>query len=111
MAIDTKAIKEHIRGILIALGDDPDREGLKDTPDRVARMYNEASHCCKVFSVNQHIIAVGNAIKTQMLIMSDICLPAHAEGKISQCLPHTHTSCSVDYPPLSLHGISSDTAP
>lgn len=41
MAIDTQAIKEHIRGILIALGDDPDREGLKDTPDRVARMYNE----------------------------------------------------------------------
>ena len=39
MAIDTQAIKEHIRGILIALGDDPDREGLKDTPDRVARMY------------------------------------------------------------------------
>ena len=49
-------------------------------------MYNEASHCCKVFSVNQHIIAVGNTIKSQMLIMSDICLPAHAEGKISQCL-------------------------
>ena len=41
MAIDTQAIKEHIRGILIALGDDPDREGLKDTPDRVARMYQE----------------------------------------------------------------------
>lgn len=41
MAIDTEAIKEHIRGILIALGDNPDREGLKDTPDRVARMYEE----------------------------------------------------------------------
>ena len=41
MAIDTQAIKEHIRGILIALGDDPDRDGLKDTPDRVARMYQE----------------------------------------------------------------------
>lgn len=39
--IDTQAIKEHIRGILIALGDDPDREGLKDTPERVARMYEE----------------------------------------------------------------------
>ena len=39
--IDTKAIEEHIRGILIALGDDPDREGLKDTPQRVARMYTE----------------------------------------------------------------------
>lgn len=41
MAIDTNAIKEHIRGILAALGDDPDREGLKDTPERVARMYEE----------------------------------------------------------------------
>ena len=41
MAIDKEAIREHIRGILIALGDDPDREGLKETPDRVARMYEE----------------------------------------------------------------------
>lgn len=41
MAIDTKAIKEHIRGILIALGEDPNREGLIETPERVARMYAE----------------------------------------------------------------------
>lgn len=39
--IDTKAIEEHIRGILVALGDNPDREGLKDTPKRVASMYAE----------------------------------------------------------------------
>ncbi len=41
MAIDSEAIKEHIRGILIALGENPDREGLKDTPERVAKMYQE----------------------------------------------------------------------
>ena len=41
MAIDTEAIKYHIRGILEALGDDPDREGLIDTPERVARMYEK----------------------------------------------------------------------
>ncbi|MDE6624924.1 MAG: GTP cyclohydrolase I FolE [Lachnospiraceae bacterium] len=41
MAVNQEAIKEHIRGILEALGDDPDREGLKDTPERVARMYAE----------------------------------------------------------------------
>jgi GTP cyclohydrolase I len=41
MAIDKDKIREHVRGILEALGDDPDREGLKDTPDRVARMYEE----------------------------------------------------------------------
>lgn len=39
--IDTKAIEEHIRGILIALGDNPDREGLVETPKRVAKMYQE----------------------------------------------------------------------
>lgn len=41
MAIDSEAIKKHVRGIIQALGEDPDREGLKDTPDRVARMYQE----------------------------------------------------------------------
>ena len=39
--IDTNAIEEHIRGILVALGDDPEREGLQDTPKRVANMYKE----------------------------------------------------------------------
>ena len=39
--IDTKKIEEHIYGILKALGDDPEREGLKDTPKRVAKMYGE----------------------------------------------------------------------
>lgn len=41
MAIDKEAVKLHIRGIIEALGDDPEREGLKETPDRVARMYEE----------------------------------------------------------------------
>ena len=47
MAIDTEAIKYHIHGILEALGDDPDREGLIDTPERVARMYE------KVFEIGR----------------------------------------------------------
>ena len=41
MAIDKEAIKEHIKGILITLGDDPEREGLRETPERVANMYEE----------------------------------------------------------------------
>ena len=39
--IDTEAVAYHIRGLLEELGDDPDREGLKETPQRVARMYEE----------------------------------------------------------------------
>lgn len=34
-------IKEAIRTIITELGDNPDREGLRETPDRVARMYDE----------------------------------------------------------------------
>ncbi|WES35489.1 GTP cyclohydrolase I FolE [Ruminiclostridium papyrosolvens DSM 2782] len=41
MSIDRKKVEEHIRGLLIAIGEDPDREGLKETPSRVARMYEE----------------------------------------------------------------------
>lgn len=41
MAVDKEKIKEHIRGIIEALGDDPEREGLIDTPKRVAEMYAE----------------------------------------------------------------------
>lgn len=39
--IDTKLIEESIKNILIALGDDPEREGLKKTPYRVAKAYKE----------------------------------------------------------------------
>lgn len=39
--IDKKAIEFHVRGILEALGENPDREGLMDTPKRVANMYEE----------------------------------------------------------------------
>ena len=41
MAIDTEKLQYHVREIIKALGDDPDREGLKDTPLRVAKMYEE----------------------------------------------------------------------
>jgi GTP cyclohydrolase I len=41
MAVDQEKVREHIRGILEAIGEDPDREGLRETPDRIARMYSE----------------------------------------------------------------------
>lgn len=41
VAIDLPRIRAAVREILIAVGEDPDREGLLDTPDRVARMYAE----------------------------------------------------------------------
>ena len=39
--MDTKAIEYHVKCILEALGEDPDREGLRKTPRRVAKMMEE----------------------------------------------------------------------
>ena len=39
--VDQERIRRAVREILLAVGEDPDREGLVETPDRVARMYAE----------------------------------------------------------------------
>ena len=41
MAVDHDRIAAAVREILIGIGEDPDREGLRDTPGRVARAYVE----------------------------------------------------------------------
>ena len=39
--IDLERAERAVREILFAIGEDPDRDGLKDTPTRVARSYRE----------------------------------------------------------------------
>ncbi len=60
--IDQEKIKQGVRLLLEGIGEDPEREGLADTPDRVARMYQEifggmeedaGEHLRKVFSTQQ----------------------------------------------------------
>ncbi len=41
MPVNQERIRAAVREILLAVGEDPGREGLRDTPDRVARMYAE----------------------------------------------------------------------
>lgn len=41
LPVDHDRIRRAVREILLAVGEDPDREGLLETPDRVARMYAE----------------------------------------------------------------------
>ena len=62
---DKDKIKEGIRLILEGIGEDVTREGLLDTPDRIARMYEEicsgmnedaATHLSRTFSVDNNEI-------------------------------------------------------
>ena len=39
--VDEARIQAAVRDILLAVGEDPDREGLRETPERIARMYAE----------------------------------------------------------------------
>ncbi len=39
--IDQSRIRESVRAILDSIGEDPERQGLRDTPERVARMWAE----------------------------------------------------------------------
>lgn len=59
--IDEDKIKEAARLMLLGIGEDPDREGLRETPERIARMYSEIfagmeedgkQELSKVFSVD-----------------------------------------------------------
>lgn len=59
--IDQEKIKQGVRLLLEGIGEDPSREGLADTPDRVARMYGEifggmeenaGEHLSKVFTAD-----------------------------------------------------------
>lgn len=91
MAIDTEAIRQHIRGILEALGDDPDREGLRETPERVARMYEEvfegmqysnheiAQMFCKTFSEDMDF----EKTDRDMVLVKDIEIFSYCEHHLA----------------------------
>lgn len=65
--IDQEKIKQAVRLLLEGIGEDPSREGLVETPDRIARMYEEiyggliedaGVHLSKTFSVEHSEMVV-----------------------------------------------------
>jgi len=70
--VDLAAIEQAVRTILVAVGEDPDREGLLDTPRRVAKMYADmfsglhqdpARHLRVMFAENYEEIVLVRAIR------------------------------------------------
>lgn len=69
--IDEEKIKESVRLMLEGIGEDPDREGLIDTPDRIARM------CSEIFGgllmdAKEHLSKTFEAKGSEMVVEGDI---------------------------------------
>jgi GTP cyclohydrolase IA len=91
MAIDKEAIEKHIKGILIALGENPEREGLKETPKRVAKMYEEVfegisysnDDIAKMFSKTFEEDLEIKSINNDMVIVKNIEIFSHCEHHLA----------------------------
>ena len=69
--MDKQKIKQGVRMILEGIGEDPEREGLMETPDRIARMYEEI--CGGLYeSAEEHLKRTFTAEDTEMVVEKDI---------------------------------------
>jgi GTP cyclohydrolase I len=73
--MDLERISKAVREILEAMGEDPDRDGLRDTPERVARMYAEI--CAGLHEqADTHLAATFESGYDEMVMVRDI--PVHS---------------------------------
>jgi GTP cyclohydrolase IA len=89
--IDLERIRRAVREILLAVGEDPDREGLRETPDRVARMYAEVfeglhqdprGHLQKLFTQKYD----------EMVLIKDIRLVSFCEHHLLPVVGRAHVA-------------------
>jgi GTP cyclohydrolase IA len=89
--VDLDRIEAAVREILIAIGEDPDRDGLRNTPGRVARMYEE------VFSglreqPQEHLKVMFEADHDEMVMVRDIALTSMCEHHLVPFIGKAHVA-------------------
>ncbi len=90
-AIDQARIEAAVREILIAIGEDPDRDGLEDTPKRVARMYAE------IFGglhedPGSYLTTTFEAEHDEMVMVRDIPMYSACEHHLLPWVGHAHVA-------------------
>lgn len=93
--VDGARIERAVREILIAIGEDPEREGLLATPQRVARMYEE------VFSgihenPERHLKVTFQAEHDEMVMVKDIALYSFCEHHLLPWIGKAHVAYIPD---------------
>ncbi len=94
--VDLDRVEAAVREILIAIGEDPDRNGLIETPARVARMYSEITsglredpemHLAKVFDVDHDEMIMVRDIPIYSICEHHL-LPFFGKAHVAY-IPHT----------------------
>jgi GTP cyclohydrolase I len=89
--VDVERIAAAVREILSAIGEDPDRDGLKDTPARVARMYAET---CSGLHEDpaRHLKVTFDADHDEMILVREIPFYSMCEHHLVPFFGHAHVA-------------------
>src|SRR3954469_5577283 len=87
--VDKDRIERAVREILVAIGEDPDRDGLRRTPARVADMYAEI--CAGLYDhPSRHLTVTFEASHDEMVMVRDIPLYSLCEHHLAPFHGHAH---------------------
>lgn len=90
--IDTQTIQEAIRKMLVAFGEDADREGLQRTPERVARMYDELLAGYRIDPIAMVNDALFEVEYDEMVVVRDIEFYSMCEHHMLPFLGRAHVA-------------------
>jgi GTP cyclohydrolase I len=86
---DLARIAEGVRLILEGIGEDPNREGLRDTPQRVAEMYEELTAGMRE-DPSEHIVPLSGNKHDEMVIVKDISIASLCEHHLAPFVGKCH---------------------
>jgi len=89
--VDLPRIESAVREILIAIGEDPDRDGLLDTPGRVARMYAEVFAGLRE-QPDLHLQVMFEANHDEMVMVRDIAMTSMCEHHLVPFIGKAHVA-------------------
>jgi GTP cyclohydrolase I len=89
--VDLPRVEAAVREILIAIGEDPERDGLLDTPSRVARMYQET--CAGLHEDPlRHLKVTFDADHDEMIMVRDIPIYSMCEHHLVPFFGKAHVA-------------------
>src|SRR5215218_6635846 len=88
-SVDLELIAQGVRMILQGIGEDPQRAGLQETPQRVAEMYAELTSGMRE-DPSQHVIPLPGDTHDEMVIVKDISIASLCEHHLAPFVGRCH---------------------